>query len=225
MKNEFTIYRDGKAMPLAPEERKAPNQMITNAAALAESKTTTKGILQFKELKGYAGKILAYCHKVEHYNSMLNALDADLALEQYLDLQPGGGNCVKQNRSAAVAYEHRLNELSSESVFGSLYEKANSEEKRALDALLDVCARQYFDGCFEEIIPTYQMMKFMELVCELDFAEKEFTAEDVTLLKEGGNYFRTLVDDSWNPEKGVFTFAPDVDTAKTFLTKAHLCKN
>jgi len=177
--------------------------------------------MRVKELKGCGSKIFEYCASVYNCDCTLSALDEDMELDSYLDTQPGGGNCLRNNRIEAEEYEGRLGNLSGETVFGVLYEKANAEEKELLNSLLDVCYREYSDAVgwvYEsERNPACQIVRFIEFACELDFAEKELNAESISFLVEGGKHFCALVEASWDDEKEETTFVPTIETAKQFL--------
>ena len=169
------------------------------------------------ELKEYCGKIMNCCHQVEACESMLTALDADLAVDIYQDTQPGGGNCYRDNRDGAARCEEELDQLSAESVFGLLYRKATDNERVLLTGLLDDFSKKFNDCVPEKADRAYQTTKFIECVCELDFAEKEITAEVISVLSKGGDYFQKLVDESYDCEQCKFTFTPDANTAAQFL--------
>lgn len=169
------------------------------------------------ELKDRCDAILHYCKRIDHCSSMIAALDEDLAVDIHQDTQPGGGNCYRDNRNSANRYEEELEQLSAKGVFGALYQKATADERVLLTNLLEEFQKKFNDFVPQKANQAYQMKRFIECVCELDFAEKEVTAEVIALLAKGGDFFHKLVDASFDDERCAFTFTPDVNTAAQFL--------
>ena len=176
--------------------------------------------MKLKTLNNYTGKIESYCYKCYDCNEMLNALDADYAVDVYQDTQPGGGSCAHDNRNSAAAYEKLLEEQTTNSVFGALYDNASSIEKGILDALLNAFSKHYDMPyvSYEEICTTYQMCRFMKFLCDMDFAEKEMEMTDIALIEAGGAHFVARTAASWDDEKRDFLFTPTAETAAEFLS-------
>lgn len=177
--------------------------------------------MKIKELKNYTGKIFVYCANKDSIINMLEALDQDLGIDQYQDTQPGGGNCVFNNRSQYKEYEDKLEELTSEKVFGTLYHNLNKGEQRLLDALLKECYGKYEIKYFVEVTEVYQMCKFLNIVCDLEFADKTFTADDITLISEAGHYFAKMARKSYDEKTDSIKFELSVKHVKRFLKKRY----
>lgn len=177
--------------------------------------------MKIKALKDYVGKIEGCCYQRYHCNEMLVALDASYAEDVYQDTQPGGGSCARDNRNSTNEYEKLLGEQTTNSVFGALYDNASPDEKALLDALLNSFWKRYDAAfvCYDEIGTTYQMRRFMEFLCEQEFAEKEMELSDISLIEAGGDHFVALVAASWDEAKMEFLFAPTDETAKEFLER------
>lgn len=179
--------------------------------------------MKLKDLKPYGISILNYCSNKEAWGSMLDALDEDLAVDRYQDTQPGGGNCVSDNRKRYKIYLDKLSELTSASVFGELYQNATSNEKSLLDELLDLFEENYKDKLFYvEVELSYQMSRFLDYVCDTTYAEKDFSSEDIQLLEEGGKYFVDLAAKTFDEKIEEYTFIPSKQLTLEFLNEKNL---
>lgn len=182
--------------------------------------------MRLKDLKPYGINIINYCTNKEACESMLDALDEDLAVDRYQDTQPGGGKCVSDNRKQYEIYSAKLSELTSESVFGELYQNANSNEKELLDELLNIFDENYDHTLFfVEVDLAYQMMRFLDYVCDTTYAEKPFAEEDLQLLEEGGKHFVALAGESFDENLDGYTFIPSKKATLEFLNGRSLLNN
>ena len=187
--------------------------------------------MKLKDLKDNDKRLYKYCEEKQHCLDMLEALDEDLAVDRYQDTQPGGGNCADENRCSCEAYSDKLSKLTSEYVFGELYQQANIVDKKLLDRVLEVFENNYIRTIYSEFNPAVQMQAFMDCIFQLPFAEKEFSAEDIQLITEGGEHFVSLVkeayDEAWDADLDDFRcdpILPGMKEAEKFLKDKGLLK-
>lgn len=175
--------------------------------------------MKLKVLKNYTDSILSSCEKEDYLSSMIDSLNEDLVYDRYQDTQPGGGMCEATNRENYHRYADELSNINSETVFGTLYQNADVREKELLDKLLDVCLNNYVGSVYVEANLVYQTLQFLNILCKTDFADKEFTAEDIDFILLGGKYFLNLVENSYDENRMEFSFNPDLNAVKSFLSE------
>lgn len=183
-----------------------------------------------KELKDCGNNILRYCGMREMTEQMLTALDADLDVDYYQDTQAGGGDCVSTNRAEYEKYSQIRASLTTESVFGELYQKSNANDHELLDALLNACEKNvdpwlWGDHEREQCDVAHKMCEFLRLVGDLNFAEKTFTMEDVQLITDAGKYFSELAKNSYDYENDEIHFHLDETEIIKFLQNKELIPN
>lgn len=170
--------------------------------------------MQLKELKGYGDKIFHYCAQVEYAMNRMETVYENLKFEH---LTEEDGDFIAKNISESERLQSVLDSLTSESVFGGLYLNADMEDKRLLDALLAECVELFNDYALDEVNIASQMCAFLDKVCEMDFADKTFGEEDISLIKDAGFYFATLAQPTYDEEKEEFLFVLDETMVDDFL--------
>lgn len=162
------------------------------------------------DLKDYGGRLYTYLKEAEHYNRILCDLDEDLGIDRYLDSQPGGGSCVRDNRKKYSLYSEKLSAITGASVFGELYKEADAYDKCFMDEFFDVSYRFNADDFLSADL-------FFKCLSEEEAARRPMMLEDAVPLAESIREFSKLMRATYDPDTEDYLFSPTPQLALSVL--------
>lgn len=167
--------------------------------------------MRIYDLKDYGGRLYTYLKEAEHYNHILCDLDDDLWIDRYLDSQPGGGSCVRDNRKQCDLYSEKLSAITGELIFGELYKEADAYDKCFMDEFFDVCYRFSADDFLSADF-------FFKCLSEEEAARRPMMLEDTLPLAESIREFSRIMRKTYDPDKEEYSFTPTPQLALSVLS-------